>query len=80
MDLPDLGEVDVVVVGAGNAAMCAAFAARDAGASVAVLERAPEAECGGNSAFTSGTGLVSGPVFGRIAGAEAAAYSRMAAP
>ena len=47
-------EADVVVVGAGNAAMCAAFAARDAGASVIVLERAPEAECGGNSAFTGG--------------------------
>lgn len=47
-------ECDVVVVGAGNAAMCAAYAAKDAGASVVVLERAPEAECGGNSAFTGG--------------------------
>ena len=47
-------EVDVIVVGAGNAAMCAAFAAQDAGASVIMLERAPEAECGGNSAFTGG--------------------------
>jgi tricarballylate dehydrogenase len=45
---------DVVVVGAGNAAMCAAYAAQDAGASVVVLERAPQAECGGNSAFTGG--------------------------
>ena len=32
---------DVVIVGAGNAAMCAALAAREHGASVVVLERAP---------------------------------------
>jgi tricarballylate dehydrogenase len=47
-------ETDVLVVGAGNAAMCAALAAREAGASVLVLERAPEAERGGDTAFTAG--------------------------
>ena len=45
---------DVVVVGAGNAAMCAALAAREQGASVIVLERAPEEESGGNTRFTAG--------------------------
>ena len=47
-------ETEVLVVGAGNAAMCAALAARDAGAAVLVLERAPEDERGGNTAFTAG--------------------------
>ncbi|WP_330186361.1 FAD-dependent tricarballylate dehydrogenase TcuA [Dactylosporangium sp. AC04546] len=47
-------QTEVLVVGAGNAAMCAALAARDAGADVLVLERAPEAERGGNTAFTAG--------------------------
>jgi tricarballylate dehydrogenase len=45
---------DVVVVGAGNAALCAALAARETGAAVLVLERAPEKERGGNTAFTAG--------------------------
>lgn len=45
---------DVVVIGAGNAACCAALAARERGAEVLVLERAP-ADCnGGNSRFTAG--------------------------
>lgn len=46
--------VDVVVIGAGNAAFCAALAAAENGVSVLVLERAPEDESGGNSRFTAG--------------------------
>ncbi len=45
---------DVVVVGAGNAALCAALAASEAGASVLVLEKAPEYFRGGNTYFTGG--------------------------
>ena len=47
-------EFDVVVVGAGNAALCAALAAEENGAKVLVLERASEDESGGNSRFTAG--------------------------
>ena len=49
-----MNEFDVLVVGAGNAAMCAALAAREHGVSVAVLECAPFGEHGGNTAFTAG--------------------------
>lgn len=45
---------DLVVVGAGNAAFCAAVAASEQGVSVLMLERAPEDEAGGNSRFTAG--------------------------
>nr|WP_087574944.1 FAD-dependent tricarballylate dehydrogenase TcuA [Sphingomonas sp. CDS-1] len=45
---------NVLVVGAGNAALCAAIAAAETGAQVTVLERAPEVARGGNSAFTGG--------------------------
>jgi tricarballylate dehydrogenase len=44
----------VVIVGAGNAALCAALAAREAGADVVVLECAPFELRGGNTAFTAG--------------------------
>lgn len=45
---------DVVIVGGGNAALCAALSAREQGARVVVLERAPLEERGGNTAYTDG--------------------------
>src|ERR1043166_8503788 len=45
---------DVLIIGKGNAALCAALAAREAGASVTMLEAASEEESGGNSAFAGG--------------------------
>src|ERR1700747_933701 len=47
-------EFDVIVVGAGNAATCAALSARENGARVLMLELAPEEARAGNSAFTGG--------------------------
>src|ERR1700745_2625997 len=48
-------QADVIVVGAGNAAFCAALAAQEQGAKVVMLEGAPEEKSGGNSAFTAGS-------------------------
>ena len=45
---------DVIVVGGGNAAFCAALAASEVTKKILVLERAPEEEAGGNSRFTAG--------------------------
>ena len=45
---------DVLVVGAGNAALCAAISAHENGARVLMLEAAPRDERGGNSYFTGG--------------------------
>jgi tricarballylate dehydrogenase len=44
----------IVVVGGGNAGLCAALSAAEHGAQVTVLERAPKALRGGNTAFTAG--------------------------
>ena len=45
---------DTIIIGAGNAAFCAAHAAKEAGSTVLMLECAPEAENGGNSRYTAG--------------------------
>ena len=49
-----LSSADVIVVGAGNAAFCAALSAAEHGVSVLMLERSSEGEAGGNSRFTAG--------------------------
>jgi len=60
--------IDVVVVGAGAAGLCAALAARDAGASVVVLER--DETPSGNTALTLGMLPGAGTRFQREAGVE----------
>src|SRR4051794_24822490 len=45
-------KLDVLVIGGGNAALCAALMAREAGASVMLLEAAPQEWRGGNSQHT----------------------------
>jgi tricarballylate dehydrogenase len=51
--MPDRSKTyDVLVAGGGNAALCAAITARQAGASVILIESAPRAFRGGNSRHT----------------------------
>ena len=51
--MPDFArKYDVLVIGGGNAALCAAIAARQRGASVLVLEAAPKFYRGGNTRHT----------------------------
>lgn len=80
-------DTDVVVVGAGNAALSAALAAREQGASVLVLAvgggpigglYAAGELVGGLFYFNypGGTGLTSGAVLGRLAGASAGRAAR----
>jgi tricarballylate dehydrogenase len=44
----------IIIVGSGNAAMCAGIAALESGASVLMLEKADEALAGGNTKYTAG--------------------------
>lgn len=44
----------IIVVGTGNAALCAAIAALEKGATVTLLEKADEALAGGNTKYTAG--------------------------
>lgn len=45
---------NIIVVGSGNAALCAAIAALDKGANVLIIEKADEELAGGNSKYTAG--------------------------
>jgi len=49
----DSAQYDVLIVGAGNAGLCAAMSALELGAKVGILEKAPKAQRGGNSTLTS---------------------------
>ena len=50
--MTDVVAVEVVVIGGGNAALCAALTARARGAEVLLIEAAPRAMRGGNSRHT----------------------------
>ena len=80
--------VDVIVVGSGNAALCAGIAALEAGASVLMIEKAERELRGGNSAYTAGAmrfvydgredllPLLSDPEDERLRRTEFGAYTR----
>jgi tricarballylate dehydrogenase len=51
---PERDGADVIVVGGGNAGLCAALSAREHGVRVLLVEKAPESWRGGNTFFTAG--------------------------
>ena len=78
----------VVIVGSGNAALCAGIAALEAGADATILEKANAAESGGNSRYTAGAmrfaytsreeilPLLRDPSDGRLERTDFGAYSK----
>lgn len=78
---------EVLVIGSGNAALCAALSARQSGARVHILEKAGSEEAGGNTWYTAGAfrvshdgtddlaGLLHDPDRERLARTEVPAYS-----
>src|SRR6266436_8450648 len=76
---------DIIVIGGGSAAFEAAVAARQAGAArVVMLEKAPEAEYGGNARY-SGTGFRfvhagAGEIRGFIPDIDEASFATMTIP
>jgi len=48
----DLSDIDIAIIGGGNAGLCAAMTAAENGASVIILETAPKPYRGGNSRHT----------------------------
>jgi tricarballylate dehydrogenase len=81
------GSWDVIVVGSGNAALCAGLAACETGASVLMLEKADRSMAGGNTQYTAGAmrfayrgrddliPLLTDPGDARLARTEFGAYS-----
>ena len=59
---------DILVVGGGNAALCAALVAREAGARVLMLESAPQPYRGGNSRHTRNFRCMHGGPLGVLTG------------
>ena len=49
-----MNQLDVLIIGSGNAALCAGISALDKGAKVLIIEKADRNEWGGNSRYTAG--------------------------
>ena len=45
---------DVIIVGSGNAALCAGISAKESGAEVIIIEKAGPEMAGGNTKYTAG--------------------------
>jgi tricarballylate dehydrogenase len=68
MDEKVFKDTDVLVLGGGNAALCAAITARESGANVLMLECAPKHFRGGNSRHTHNMRLMYETVYDPFTG------------